>query len=188
MNQILLSSERLNLNKVLSTGYFDVFELIKQHQSLSCLQLETEIPNLTLSLHWKELSTPETPHSFKDLAGKKLSDYKFQYLGNFQYQDQVIPALSESFRSDFTEQTIHDCSVETTGWFNCTWLVDFLMNAPSIDKDPLRKEKLFWRQENDSFCLSLSSEAIDYRHAEQQKFSFQLDYSSVSWQHLTLFA
>jgi hypothetical protein len=71
MNQILLSSERLKNNKILSTGYLDVFGLLKQHESLECIQLEAPIPSNKLSLHWKELSTPKTALSFRDLTGKK---------------------------------------------------------------------------------------------------------------------
>ncbi len=166
----------------------DVFGLLKRHESLECIQLEAPIPSNKLSLHWKELSTPKTALSFRDLAGKKLSDYKFQYLGHFQYGDQEINTVSESFSADFSERRIHDCSVQTTGWVNCTWLIDFLINAESIEIDPLRNEKLCWKQDKKTISLSLDTKAIDSSHTEHQKLCFNKEFDAVSWQHFTLFA
>lgn len=188
MNQILLSSQRLSTNKVLNTGFLDVFELLQQYGPLDCLKMETDLPTFNLQLHWKELCPPPTPNSFKDLAGKKLTDYKFQYLGQFHYKDSPIKATTESFCSDFVNHNIQNCSLENTNWVNCTWLIDFLMHADSIDADNLRKETLFWRKENDGYTLALSSEAIDFKHAEQQKITFTDNFESYTWQHLTLFS
>lgn len=188
MNQMLLSSQRLSTNKVLNTGLLDVFELLQQFGALDCLKLKADLPAFSLQLHWKEVCPPSTPNSFKDLAGKKLQDYKFQYLGQFHYNDHPIQATTESFSSDFLNQNIQNSSLENTNWVNCTWLIDFLMNADNIDADILRKETLFWRKEKDGYCLALSSEAIDFKHAEQQKIYFKDNFESYTWQHLTLFS
>ncbi len=188
MNQLLLSSRRLESNKVLQSGYIDVFEMLQKHENSDCLNLSAELPEMSLTLHWKEVTTPATPESFKALSGKKLQEYKFQYLGQFKYNNLLISSESESFSSSFPDRNIHNCEIENTGWVNCTWLIDFLMNAKSIQENPLRSERLFWQKEKDNFVLSLSSEALDLRNAEQEKFLFNKEFTRISWSHTTLFA
>ena len=187
MNQLVLSSQRLKSNKILNSGILDVFELLQQHESLDCVKLSADIPEKGLFLHWNEVLTPAIPLSFKDLVGKKLLDYKFQYLGQFKFDNTIIEPESESFKSDFPDRNIHNCEIESTGWVNCSWLVDFLLNAKDIQENSLRSEMLFWKKEQNNLVLSLSVEAMDMRSAEQQKFIFGKNFSSIIWQHNTLF-
>ena len=82
---------------------------------------------------------------------------------------------------------LYKSKIESTGWVNCSWLVDFLLNAKDIQENSLRKEMLFWKKEQNNLVLSLSVEAMDMRSAEQQKFIFGENFSSIIWQHNTLF-
>ena len=187
MNQLLLSSQRLNTGKVLQTGTIDVFETLQKHGKLDILNLKTDLPKKSLVLEWKEIKTPDTPQSFKDLVGKKLATYTFQYLGQFKYDNKVLTPATETFASSFPNQTIQNDQVESTGWLNCTWLIDFLMNATTIQAEPLRKEFLIWTKEGDKHILSLSVESNDMRSAEQEKFVFSNNFTSIAWEHTTLF-
>lgn len=188
MNQLLLSSQRLDTGKILQTGSIDVFETLQKHGKLDILHLKTDFPKKALVLDWKEVKTPSTPSSFKDLVGKKLSNYPFQYLGQFKYDNKVLTPAKEVFASSFPNQSIQNDQVENNGWLNCTWLLDFLMNANKIQAEPLRKEFLIWSQESNNYILSLSVESADMRSAEQEKFLFSNNFSSIAWEHQTLFS
>ena len=188
MNQLLLSSQRLNAHKVLQTGSLNVFETLVQHGDLEGLTFSAALPEKPLVLEWKEVKTPETPQSFRDLVGKKLVEYKFQYLGQFKYDGEVINPATETFASSFPNKSIHNNELESTGWVNCTWLIDFLMNAKSIQDNPLRSEMLIWRAEKENFVLALSTEAFDNQSAEQEKFVFGDNFTTIAWEHKTLFS
>lgn len=187
MNNLLLSSQRLGANKILQTGELNITELLEKQGKEELVQLKNTLPKKALTLQWKEVKTPETAPSFRDLAGKKLAEYQFQYLGQFYYGGQLISATSEIFEASFPGQNINNTSVESTGWLNCTWLIDFLMNADAIQKDSLRQEFLIWTQEGKKASISLSAQASDKRSAEQQKFVFDNNFKTITWEHHTLF-
>ena len=62
-------------------------------------------------LHWNEVLTPAIPISFRDLVGKKLLDYKFQYLGKFKFDNKIIEPEAETFKSDFPDRNIHNWQI-----------------------------------------------------------------------------
>ncbi|CAA6814882.1 MAG: Unknown protein [uncultured Aureispira sp.] len=188
MTELLLSSQRLEQQKVLHTGKLDLLEALQKHSNLEIVQLEGKLPAKSIILEWKEVQTPTTPASFSDLAGKKLTEYKFQYLGQFSFDGNVVEAENETFIADFPEQNISRTSLDSTGWLNCTWLLDFLMNAEAIEQDSLRNEGLIWRKNKKGFMLSLSRESTDARHAEQEKFVFENKFKAVNWSHNALFS
>lgn len=187
MNHLLLSSTRLHESKVLETGQLNVVEWLQEYADLDIIHLEAPLPEEALMLEWKEVSTPYTSSAMRDLVGKKLASYKFQYLGQFSYLDKAIEAKQESFLSSFPSQPIHKSKLETTGWFNCTWLIDFLVQAPKIAQDSLRNEFLTWRADDTRFLLSLSSENSNEGSAEQEMFVFDNCFETLSWEHTTLF-
>jgi hypothetical protein len=188
MTELLLSSQRLEQQKVLNTGKLDLLEALEKHCNLEIVQLENKLPKKTILLEWKEVHTPVTPTSFSDLVGKKLTEYKFQYLGRLTFDGEEIEAGKESFVADFPDQNISRTSLDSTGWVNCTWLLDFLMNAEAIQNDTLRNEKLIWRKDKAGVTLALSRESTDARHAEQEKFVFDTKFKTVNWEHNILFS
>jgi hypothetical protein len=188
MTELLLSSQRLGQHNVLSTGKLDLLEALQKHSNLEIVQLEGELPKKSIILEWKEVKTPVTPASFSDLVGKKLAEYKFQYLGQLTCDGSVVEAEKETFVADFPDQNISNTTLESTGWVNCTWLLDFLMNAEAIQNDSLRNEGLIWRKNKEGFTLSLSRESTDARHAEQELFVFDPKLKTVKWKHTVLFS
>ncbi len=182
MNDLLLSSQRLSDQKVLATGSFDVLERLQKNRADS-VHLEMQIPFVKLELEWKEVLTPATSASFKDLVGKKMAEYKFQYLGQFKYNGKVIGKVTEAFSSAFVDQNIQEQLSESNTWVNCTWLVDFLMNAQNKTN-----EKIILRLEGDQMVLALSTQATDGKSAEQQKYIFAANFETLAWEHHALFA
>ncbi len=177
MEQLLLSSQRLNTQKVLSTGTINLTEELQKNE-VENRKLEIDLPQL--ELEWKEVATPPTGQGLRDLVGKKMNSYKFQYLGQFRHDGTLINAVAEEFTAGFDQETIHHQRIESNGWINCTWLVDLIMNPNSNDK-------LFWRKEGDRLVFSLSTHATDHTSAEQQKISFSEDMEQVTWEHKVLF-
>lgn len=188
MTELLLSSQRLEQQKVLNTGKLDLLEALEKYDDLEIVQFEGKLPKETIILEWKEVQTPVTPTSFSDLVGKKLTEYKFQYLGQLTFGGNVIHAENEIFVADFPSQNISNASLESRGWLNCTWLLDFVMNAEAIQNDSLRNEGLIWRKNKEGFTLALSRESTDARHAEQEKFIFDTHFETVNWEHKVLFS
>jgi len=188
MTELLLSSQRLGQQKILDTGKLDLLEALQKHSNLEIVQLEGKLPKKSIMLEWKEVKTPVTPTSFSDLVGKKLAEYKFQYLGQLTFDNHVVAAEKETFVADFPDQNISNTSLESTGWLNCTWLLDFLMNAEAIQNDSLRNEGLIWRKNKEGFLLALSRESTDARHAEQEIFVFDPKFKIVNWKHRVLFS
>lgn len=102
MDQLLLSSQRLSNQKVLSTGTIDVFQLLEK-QTTDSIILDAPTPSHRLELEWKEVVTPSTSTGFRDLVGKQMATYKFQYIGQFKYNGVAITTVVESFASSLKE-------------------------------------------------------------------------------------
>ncbi|WMX17225.1 MULTISPECIES: hypothetical protein [unclassified Aureispira] len=187
MTELLLSSQRLAEQKVWCTGKLDLFDALQKHHNLKIIDFAAELPQESIFLEWKEVQTPVTPASVSDLVGKKLTEYKFQYLGQLSSNGTLVEVEKEIFQADFPEQNISKTSLDSTGSLNCTWLLDFVMNAPAIQEDTLRNERLIWRKEKEGFVLALSRESTDGRHAEQEKFIFDAELKVVNWEHQILF-
>jgi hypothetical protein len=188
MTELLLSSQRLEQQRVLCTGKLDLLETLQKYSDLEIVQFEGKLPKKAINLEWKEVKTPVTPTSFSDLAGKKLTEYKFQYLGKFSFDYDLIEAEKETFIANFPDQNISNTSLDSTGWVNCTWLLDFVMNAEAIQNDSLRNERLILRKNKEGFTLALSRESTDGRHAEQEKIIFDPKFKTVNWEHNVLFS
>lgn len=182
MQQLLLSSHRLEAQKVLNTGSINVFEQLKKNAN-PAISIPSDVPKGDLILEWKEVVTPDTTAGLKDLVGKKLATYKFQYIGQFIYDGAVVEPVGEQFVAGLDTQVIHNQTLPSQGWVNCTWLVDFMLSS----KDG-KNEKLVWRKEEDYLVFSMSTEAIDHTSAEQQKIAFSTDFSQLKWVHKVLFA
>lgn len=190
MNQLLLSSQRLSSAKMLQTGKLDVFEALEKHDDdCASLDLSSRPPKKTLLLEWKEFITPATPDTMRDLSGKKLSEYKFQYLGRFTYGDEPVKVTQEIFEASLgNDKSIHHDVVESEGWVNCTWLVDFLVNAAAIQTDSLRDERLIWHKEGKKgHVLDLMRHSFDGKVQEEEHFIFKDDYQILEWSHCTTF-
>jgi len=188
MEQLVLSGQNLNQQRVLETGTLNISSLLDQQaKDKDWIQVRSALPKGDLQLEWKEVRTPSIASGLQDLVGKKMLNYNFQYIGRFSYNGVLITRASETFEANFPAQNIHKTTRESDGWVNCTWLVDGLVNAAKINGDALRKELLIWDQNPDGYCLSLSNESIDYKHGEQQKFLFAEDFNSLAWEHLILF-
>ena len=61
------------------------------------------------------------------------------------------------------------------------------MNAKQIQENSLRQEFLIWRKDKKNLVLSLSTAASDKSSAEQEKFVFGNNFSTIAWEHHTLF-
>lgn len=188
MTQLLLSSQRLEACKVLHTGQLDVLEALQQHSELNLINLGEEgLPSKKILLDWREVQTPITPQSFSDLSGKKLTEYKFQYLGKFSCEEEDIQVEGEKFVARFPTTNISNNTLESTGWTNVTWLLDFLANADKIQADTFRKELLIWKKTATEYTLSLSRETLDKKSVEQEVFAFDHEFKTLTWSHNILF-
>lgn len=188
MKQLLLSGQNLNQQKVLETGTLDVFQLLEQQTSKNdWIEVRSDLPKGSLMLEWKEVRTPVIPTGLRDLVGKKMMAYNFQYIGRFSYNGVVLSNTEETFEANFPKENIHNNKNESEGWVNCTWLIDCLMNSAKIGQDSLRKELLIWDKNPEGYELVLGHEAIDYQNGEQQKFVFSEGFDHLTWQHLILF-
>lgn len=184
LKPLFLSSQRLHPTENAQTGKIDVFEALSNCDStLDCLELTSRPPSKKLILEWKEVVTPIVPATMHSLVGKKLATYKFQYLGQFYYGDELVEVASEQFAATFQDgETICNCDLESEGWVNCTWLIDFLMNAEAISQNILRQEQLHWHKEGKKgHFLEINNIATDGRSQEQQYFVFKDDYQKLEW-------
>lgn len=187
LKSLLLSSLRFQPSEHAQTGKIDVFEILdnlnKEDNGLNCVELTSRPPSKKLILEWKEVATPQVPSSMRDLVGKKLASCKFQYFGKFHYGEDEVNVSAEHFAASFQNgEAIYDCTLESEGWVNCTWLVDFLMNAATICQDSLRQEQLHWHKEGKKgHFLNLSSVETDSSSQEQQYFVFKDDYQTLEW-------
>lgn len=188
MSQILLSAQRLAQGKVLQTGQLNVFEALKGHKKLDVVFLEKSKLKNKLELEWKEVHTPKLSNSYKDLAGKKLGEYKFQYLGRFLVDGKAVEVEGENFTSRFSAQEISNDDVANEGWVNCTWLIDFLMRADQIQHDTTSDEQLSVYEEDKKIVLELHRDATDKSSSEQERFIFTKNLKKLTWEHEVLFA
>ena len=166
MNQLILSSTNLEKEKPLNNGNIHLSEILIKLDSESIFV--TGSPNCDISLLWKEIRTPRIPDSFIDLVGKKFTTYKFQYLGKFIMNGQSIHRSQESYSTSFSDKRIVSNLSESDGWVNCTWFLDFIMNADKINNDTLRSEKLFIDYQSDTIQFTLSNQSFDGNLSEKQ--------------------
>jgi hypothetical protein len=187
MSELLLSARRLSQEKTLQTGKLNVLETLEKHRDLDIVNLERKRFNQELELEWKEVYTPNTPNSYRDLVGKKLSEYKFQYLGRFLVDGKPVEVAAENFSTRLKSDDITNNSVENDGWVNCTWLVDFLMRAKHIQEDETTKEELSLYNKGKHVVLELHRHTLDKRSAEQERFLFTKDLETLTWEHEAAF-
>ncbi|MGH1339315.1 MAG: hypothetical protein ACRBFS_24565 [Aureispira sp.] len=188
MSQLLLSAQRLAQGNVLQTGQLNVFEALKGHKDLEVVIVEQENFQQELVLEWQEVRTPRTPDSYKDLVGKKLGEYKFQYLGRFLVNGTPVEVKAENFTSRFAKDDITNDDVVNEGWVNCTWLVDFLTRAARIQHDSNSDEQLSWYEQEGCRVLELHRDVTDKTSSEQERFIFSEDLKELTWEHETWFA
>lgn len=166
MNQLFLSSSNLEKEKPLNKGNIHLSEILIKLDSESIFVNGS--PSNDISLLWKEIRTPRIPDSFIDLVGKKFTTYKFQYIGQFIIDGQSIHRSQESYSTSFTDKRIVSNLTESDGWVNCTWFLDFILNAETISDDGLRSEKLFIDYQSNSIHFTLSNQSFDGNVSEKQ--------------------
>lgn len=188
MSHILLSSHRLAQGAVLQTGQLSVFEAFKKNKDLEKVIIEQDEFKKELVLEWKELKTPSTASGYQDLVGKKLGEYKFQYLGRFLVDGKAVEVKEENFTNRFPSQDITHDSLENEGWVNCTWLLDFLTRAELIQQDSNREEQLSWYEQDGRQILELHRDTTDKSSSEQERFIFSKNLKELTWEHEVLFA
>ncbi|MFK7795810.1 MAG: hypothetical protein AB8E82_00045 [Aureispira sp.] len=183
-----LSSERLATDAPLQEGEINVFETLKKHKKLPQVIVEEDDFKQELILKWKEIRTPRTLPGYKDLVGKKLAEYKFQYLGQFVLNGNPVNIEQEKFINRFTKEKITKETIESSGWCNCTWLIDFLANAKGIGQDTTRDEQLSWYSNDETWVLELHRKSIGDTSRDQEHFAFDKDLKKLRWKHVTWFA
>lgn len=194
MEKLLPASANLAEHSALGTGSLNILELLKQHADLENVELATDLPSEAIEIHWAEVRTPRINTNLgKEILGAKLLDYKFQYIASFSYGGEAIvckdwmskkeEAYYELFDARMGARTIHETKLAGNGTCNCTWLVDFLKNAPSIAADSLRTDRIRWRKTYDGFRLTLTSISTDGRLSESQEFIFSSDFKYMKWEH-----
>lgn len=200
VEELLLSPKRLGKLRCTQEGKIDVFEALESHENdCGSLDLASRPPKKSLILEWKELMTPPVPSTMHDLVGKRLAEYTFQYVGRFFYGDELVEVNEERFAANFGDgASIYDDVINydaesdnklDKNWVNCTWFIDFLMNAGEIEKDPLRKEQLHWHKEGKKgHFFDLTRQMIDNTSQEQEYFVFKDDYTTLMWSHEIQFA
>lgn len=188
MSELLLSSKRLASDHPLQEGKLDVFDALKKFKDLPNVLVEQDDWKQELILEWKEVRTPATPSGYNDLVGKKLGEYKFQYLGRFLLDGNPVSIEKEQFTNCFTKEKITDDAIENQGWLNCTWLVDFLVNAKEIGQDTTRDEQLSWYSKDETWVLELHCKSIGDVSRDQEHITFGKDLKTVTWAHVTWFA
>lgn len=191
MEKLILTSNNFAQTKRQAKGSFSVFEKLEKIADFDNVYIEATIPKLELFLHWEECHTPNILNAaFMPLISPKLYGYKFQYLANFSldgntlaYGDDNNTNACESFEAKMNETIVFRSETQVAESCNCSWLVDFLMQAARIASDPLRSEKLIWQESSKGFEFVLESEQNDKKIIERQIISFQNNFQSVSWHH-----
>lgn len=178
-----LSSKRLTTDTPLQEGELNVFEALNNHKDLPNVIVEQDDVKQKLILKWKEVRTPHTLPGYEDLVGKKLGEYKFQYLGQLWLNDKLITIEQEQFMNCFTKEKITKETIEKPEWCNCTWLVDFLVNAKNIGA-----EQLSWYAKDEMWVLELHRRSIGDSSRDQEHFTFDKEFKTLSWKHVTWFA
>lgn len=188
MSQLLLSAQRLAQETILQTGQINVFEALKKQKKLDVITLEQEDFKQELVLEWQEVHTPSTPNSYSSLIGKKLGEYKFQYLGRFLVDGKAVEIEGENFTNRFSTEVITNDNMNNEGWVNCTWLIDFLTRAETIQHDHCSNEQLSLYEKDDRLVVELHRDVTGRSSSEQERFIFSKDLEQLTWEHEVMFA
>jgi len=191
MEKLILTSNNFAQTKRQGKGSFSVFEKLEKIANFENVYIEAAIPALELFLHWEECYTPNMLNAaFMPLISPKLYGYKFQYLANFSldgntlsYGDETNSNACELFEAKMNNNLVFRSETQVADCCNCSWLVDFLLQAARIASDTLRSEKLIWQESAQGLEFVLESEQNDKKITERQIISFQNNFQSVSWQH-----
>lgn len=190
MEKFLLTSRNLANSKRQGAGQLSVFEQLQRIADFENVHIDADFPEQELILHWEECFTPlYATRSFRELISAKLYSYKFQYLAAFEFGEQKIKcggtegSNCETFAARMENRLVFRSLTQESKQCNCTWLIDFLLNAESIASDPLRNEKIIWQQTRIGYELVLEQSQNKGKITERQIFSFQNQFESLSWGH-----
>ena len=197
MKQILLNSTNISNNhRPLQTGelknFWDLVSNVAKDYPNN-VQLDADIPEGDWSLEWAEFATPADLIATNKRIGKKacngrLEDYKFQLLGGFRFNGDVIEGRDweaeadaqsgeyEVFDAVLNGQLVHKTALEGNGACNCTWLLEFLLR-PDKNTDT----RLRWRK-TEGYQLTLTSVNSDRTDIEAHSFIFSSDFKFVKWE------
>ncbi|MCP4442507.1 MAG: hypothetical protein GY810_26675 [Aureispira sp.] len=191
MEQLVLTSSNLSKRKEWSSGSINVSEIVSkwQENTPDNVSIDAKLSKKELILDWSEVSTPKQLPGFRDLVGRHLASYKFQYLGEFKHGKHKIKGKSKADGKayeynaayvDTFQRFAYESSQAGEGQCNSTWLIDFLHNAEKISEDPLRSETLKITNHEDGhfqFLLQKNSDSGDL-------IEFQTITFSTDWKHM----
>jgi hypothetical protein len=201
MQQLFPSSQELAKYKILADGTLNLTEALQQLSLIEDKNIDIAVPTVHLSIKWSEVRPTRHHADFADgLLGNRLKTSYFQYLGQFLVEDKIIAAqswqhkhhahanaeegkdCSEMFSTDLPEGNAVRAFFGGTGFFNSTWLLDFLTNPARC---LARGEKISFAAVEGGFALRLTSQS---RSNEVEQFLFKKDFSAMQWEHTTTFA
>lgn len=197
MEQLVLTSNNLSKRKEWSSGSLNVTEILQTWKE-NCpdnVSIDGTLPKKELILNWSEVSTPKQLSGFRDLLGRHLLSYPFQYLGEFKYGKKKIKGQSKDNESAYEYVAIYidndkrfaqETSQAGEGQCNCTWLIDFLQNAEKISLDSLRNETLQISTDEDGYFQFLLQKVSDNSSLiEFQTISFTKDWKFMDYEYYT---
>jgi hypothetical protein len=201
MQQLFPSSQELAKYKILADGSLDLTAALQKLADMQDANINIAVPTANLSIKWSEVRPTRQQADFAEgLVGNRLKVSYFQYLGQFLVDDKIIAAqswqhkhhahtnaeegkdCSEMFSTDLPEGNAVRAFFGGTGFFNSTWLLDFLINPARC---LARGEKIAFAPIDGGFVLTLSSQS---RSKEVEQFLFKKDFSAMQWEHTTTFA
>lgn len=192
MEQLLLTSKNLAKAKRQNKGQLSVSQLLDKIKDFDHIQIEADLPQQDLILHWEECFTPLLKTTgFTELISSKLYTYKFQYLGSFSYGEESIRCggeqdsdnACETFGAELGDRKIYQSQIAQSKNCNCTWLIDMLLNAERIAAEGMENESLSWRAEGDAFEFVLETSLNGGQLLERQIIRFQNAFEQISWEH-----
>jgi hypothetical protein len=207
MQQLFPSSQELAKYKILADGVFDLSQGLQKLADLAHANVSIEAPRTALTLKWSEVRPPRQQDDFaQGLLGNRLKIYYFQYLAQFMADEKQIEAAAwqhaghkhaektdgkktdnkdcaEMFSTDLEQGNAVRAFFGGTGFFNATWLLDFLMN-PS--RCIARGEKLTAKATGKGYAITLSSDN-KRTPKETETFLFKADFSAMQWEHISQF-
>lgn len=197
MEQLVLTSSNLSKRKEWSSGSINLTEILQQWQK-DCpdnVHIDIVLPKKDLTLAWSEVSTPKQLTGFRDLVGRQLLSYPFQYLGVFNYGKKKIEGQSKddgkvyeyvAVYMDNDRRFAHETMQAGDGSCNCTWLIDFLQNAEKISSDLSRNDTLQITTDDEKcvqFLLQKNSDRGDL--IEFQSIRFSSGWKDVDYEYYT---
>lgn len=200
MQQLFPSSQELAKHKILADGVFDLSQGLQRLADVGSANISIAAPSAALTLKWSEVRPPRQQDDFaQGLLGNRLKIYYFQYLAQFMADEKLISAAAwqheghshaqnteakdcaEMFSTELEQGNAVRAFFGGTGFFNATWLLDFLMNPARCIA---RGERLTATSTAKGYEIRLSS-GNERKPKEEETFLFKADFSAMQWQHIS---